>query len=642
MKLKSLLASGVIAVVVALIAPTTMFANAAEGTPFDYSNFDLGEGTPAYLDVELAQNGVKDDALAAIKKWRQDALDTGVKWPDPDGVPMREYLKDQGISEADYLKPQWSTNVEMIAIQRAVEVYSAGIHGHGRPAGGTVFIEHDGIRGNSEVIAWGDTSAAQAVDHWATEKTYWVGKTDGETGHYEHLIDPTCKQYGIAGVDRRWVGQAICADNPGPSSDTQTAGTNLKGTYSVQVKLGDVAIANGVKIDVQDIIVGRTATATVTSNQYVGSVTDPTGTREVPMRFPADRFTFRGTWTSDDASIAAVSESGAVTGVKAGTTTVHLTTENGKVFDFPITVTEEPTPEPTEEPTEEPAPAPSEEPSQEPSEAPTEEPTVAPTQEPTEEPTVAPTEEPAPAPSEEPTQEPTQEPGPTEKPSQEPTEAPKPEPTVDPTVEPSQAPSEKPTVEPSEAPSEKPAPVPSQEPTEAPTEEPAPEPTAEPTVEPTQAPSEEPSQAPAPEPTVEPSEQPSQKPSEAPTQAPEPTVDPTMEPTQAPSEAPGEEQPGEEPGKDPSQKPNDPAKPGESDNDDSGKPDDKQTEAPADVDEGGSDNGANNTSGGSSDTGSSNSNSLPRTGASVLPIGLTAGVLVAAGVALLVAARRRS
>ncbi|OKL54447.1 hypothetical protein BSZ39_04275 [Bowdeniella nasicola] len=116
-------------------------------------------------------------------------------------------------------------------------------------------------------------------------------------------------------------------------------------------------------------------------------------------------------------------------------------------------------------------------------------------------------------------------------------------------------------------------------------------------------------------------------------------------PSEKPSEAPGE-QPTQEPPVEPSQEPNEPAQPGESDNDDSRKPDDKQTEAPAEGDGGDSDNGANSTSNGtgangSNGTASNDGNSLPRTGATVLPVGLTAGALVVAGVALLVAARPR-
>lgn len=169
---------------------------------------------------------------------------------------------------------------------------------------------------------------------------------------------------------------------------------------------------------------------------------------------------------------------------------------------------------------------------------------------------------------------------------------------------------------------------------------------------PAEEPGEKPSEAPSAQPSEAPSEAPGEQPGEQPSD--EPTQEPGEEPTQAPSEEPGEEQPGEEPGegpgKDPSQEPNDPAKPGESDTDDTGKPDDKQTEAPADVNDGGSDSGANNTSGGSSDsasngsngTGSNNGGFLPRTGASVLPIGLTAGLLVVTGAALLAATRRRN
>ncbi|EFG46481.1 actinobacterial surface-anchored domain protein [Brevibacterium mcbrellneri ATCC 49030] len=165
---------------------------------------------------------------------------------------------------------------------------------------------------------------------------------------------------------------------------------------------------------------------------------------------------------------------------------------------------------------------------------------------------------------------------------------------------------------------------------------------------PTEAPGEEPTQAP----TQAPGEEPTQAPSEAPGE------EPGEEPGEQPSQEPGEEStqaPGEEPGKDPSQEPHDPAKPGESDTDDSGTPDDNQTEAPADVNESGSDNGAGNTSGGSSDntsngsngtgsngSGSNNGSFLPRTGASVLPIGLTAGLLVVTGAALLAATRRRN
>lgn len=53
-------------VIAALIAPTTMFANTTDGTPYDYSGFDRGKGIAVYVDVKLNQDSIKEEALAAV------------------------------------------------------------------------------------------------------------------------------------------------------------------------------------------------------------------------------------------------------------------------------------------------------------------------------------------------------------------------------------------------------------------------------------------------------------------------------------------------------------------------------------------------------------------------------------------------
>ncbi len=146
----------------------------------------------------------------------------------------------------------------------------------------------------------------------------------------------------------------------------------------------------------------------------------------------------------------------------------------------------------------------------------------------------------------------------------------------------------------SEAPSENPTAEPTQTPTEQPSDEASPsgEPSQQPTAEPSAESPEAPSAAPTQEPSTEPSDQPTEQPSTEPSD--QPSAQPTAQPTEHPSESAG-----------PS------ARPGEA--------------------------GDRAGVGAASDTG----NDLARTGAAVLAAGVIAGVAVAAGVVLLLVARRR-
>lgn len=165
----------------------------------------------------------------------------------------------------------------------------------------------------------------------------------------------------------------------------------------------------------------------------------------------------------------------------------------------------------------------------------------------------------------------------------------------------SEAPSENPTAEPTEEPTEDP----SEEPTEQPSGEPSQQPTAEPSTESPEAPSAEPTLETGAEPSDQPTEQPSAEPSDQPSEQPteEPSESPSAEPTQEPGAQPSTEHPSESAG--PS------AQPGEA--------------------------GDRAGAGSASDAGSD----LARTGAAVLAAGVIAGLAVAAGVVLLLVARRR-
>ncbi len=49
-------------------------------------------------------------------------------------LTVPEYLQEIGMTESEYLSPQWSNALELIALQRAIEAYDYDL-GHTRPNG---------------------------------------------------------------------------------------------------------------------------------------------------------------------------------------------------------------------------------------------------------------------------------------------------------------------------------------------------------------------------------------------------------------------------------------------------------------------------------------------------------------------------
>ena len=282
-----------VAITCLVIAPARAFADTLD------LGVTLGSGYTVEVDgVPVNQKDIKAPALKAVTDWRRDALnDTRVLW---DGVTMRQYLSDHGISEADYLNPKWSNEAERICVQRAFE---CNINwDHIRPNGDSCFTAQYGTGFDSgEVIARGSDYITGAIGMWASEKSAYVNNTGGVTGHYTFLIDPYSTSYGFSVINGCSVGH--CYQNSTDSSEL-----NVSGTFTMRLNVpGDMIAYYGTVANLATVRIGQTKQAQV----YIA---DGSG-----------MFRLVCTWSSSDPSIVSATSDGLLTGVSAGTCDIMIT-----------------------------------------------------------------------------------------------------------------------------------------------------------------------------------------------------------------------------------------------------------------------------------------------------------------------------
>lgn len=137
----------------------------AEGVS-DVTGIELGIGYTVYTRATIDQTNIRQEALAAMKKWRQDALaDARIKFIyNGTNYTIPEYLKANGMSVEEYLNPSWSNTMERIAIQRVIE-WSDTRPVNRRPNGELWYRAGlNGINTNGEVFAQGQAiSALQSI-----------------------------------------------------------------------------------------------------------------------------------------------------------------------------------------------------------------------------------------------------------------------------------------------------------------------------------------------------------------------------------------------------------------------------------------------------------------------------------------------
>ena len=271
--------------------------------------------TSGVANVGLHGSYINDvqNAINRVNAIRKEACNEGV--PDPRN-------SSKNLTPSDYVPIQWSHDLEEVARLRAAEA-SLNIS-HTRPNGKSCFtVTFPGIvtTGNSEVLAWNwNKNMVSGINQFYGEKSAWVNKTGGVTGHYTSMINPSNKYMGLgcfyANVTVSYK-NALCgrfSSSPGNSGSAASAAIN--NCYApVQVKLSNLSspslkcISGG-----NNLSVG----GTVSYEMWAKVKCDSANTSTPVLLYEAS-------WKSSNSAVAAVDKYGKVTAKGSGSAVITAT-----------------------------------------------------------------------------------------------------------------------------------------------------------------------------------------------------------------------------------------------------------------------------------------------------------------------------
>lgn len=267
------------------------------------------------VNVGLHGSYINDvqNAINRVNAIRKEACNEGV--PDPRN-------SSRNLTPSDYVPIQWSHDLEEVARLRAAE--AALNVSHTRPNGKSCFtVTFPGIKttGNSEVLAWNwNKNMVSGINQFYGEKSAWVNKTGGVTGHYTSMINPSNKYMGLgcfyANVNVSYK-SALCgrfSSSPGNSGSAASAAIN-NCYVPVQVKLSNLSspslkcISGG-----NNLSVGGTVSYEMWANVKCDSANTST-----PVLL------YEASWKSSNSAVAAVDKYGKVTAKGSGSAVITAT-----------------------------------------------------------------------------------------------------------------------------------------------------------------------------------------------------------------------------------------------------------------------------------------------------------------------------
>ena len=267
------------------------------------------------VNVGLHGSYINDvqNAINRVNAIRKEACDQGV--PDPRN-------SSRNLTPSDYVPIQWSHDLEEVARLRAAE--AALNVSHTRPNGKSCFtVTFPAIKttGNSEVLAWNwNKNMVSGINQFYGEKSAWVNKTGGVTGHYTSMINPSNKYMGLgcfyANVTVSYK-SALCgrfSSSLGNSGSDASAAIN-NCYVPVQVKLSNLSspslkcISGG-----NNLSVGGTVSYEMWANVKCDSANTST-----PVLL------YEASWKSSNSAVAAVDKYGKVTAKGSGSAVITAT-----------------------------------------------------------------------------------------------------------------------------------------------------------------------------------------------------------------------------------------------------------------------------------------------------------------------------
>ncbi|MEE1296742.1 MAG: CAP domain-containing protein [Bifidobacterium sp.] len=322
-RVAALAAGTILAMLIALfpaLAPTPALAATAANL-----GVSLGGGAQGSTTATLRQGTVAARSIVLVRQWRQDALnDSRIKFKDSsDGkyYTVAQYLTRKGMTQSAYLNPSWDTNLERIAVQRALE--STYLCDHVRYGDGTSSSTAavNGVSTAYEVLAYAGTSMDTAFGFWMGEKADYIKYVSGDSsitfadiGHYQNIIMPASTAMGFGMVNGMAAGET---STTAPKSTSQLG---LNGSYDLKIAVPTAKLKAGTLSGVADrMAIGRSAQPSVTMTGASLSANTFTGVTPTAVTVPT---------SSVSTSNAAVMTASGNTLKAVGTGTVTITAKD--------------------------------------------------------------------------------------------------------------------------------------------------------------------------------------------------------------------------------------------------------------------------------------------------------------------------